>query len=341
MFAVDVENLSCRPCRLWRCRVVSSEESLDAIMASRTMRHPMKGSSKCDRVRVRIPCSTSNLGPGFDTLGLALNLYNEIHLERLTSSGLDFSSSIPGVDADGARLVLLQASRLFFRRARVKPFGFRISVSGDIPVARGLGSSTTARLGLIAGLNEMAGTGWSRGQLVDLAVELEGHPDNVSPSMYGGFVVATVQDRKVRHLRFRVSKRWKFVTLIPPFPMSTEAARGLLPESYPRADALHALNRAAFVVGAFASGTLESLKRVFDDRIHQPYRMKLIPELDRIIRAGERAGAIGGWLSGAGSGVMCLVDERPEAVARAMHRQLPSGAIKILTADNAGLRVLA
>jgi homoserine kinase len=144
---------------------------------------------------------------------------------------------------------------------------------------------------------------------------------------------------EVRCLRFRVSPRLKFVTLVPRFEISTREARKLVPPGFSRADTVHGLNRAALISAAFAGGRYEQLRGLFDDRVHQPYREQLLPQLPRVIRAGERAGAIGGWLSGSGSAIMCATLEMPQQVARAMSRQLPDSEILFLAADNVGARI--
>jgi homoserine kinase len=193
---------------------------------------------------------------------------------------------------------------------------------------------------LLAGLNVLARTRLTRVHLLQLATQLEGHPDNASPAIFGGLTVSGRADGEVRCLSFPVSGRLKCVTLIPRFGLSTEKARRLLPRSYTRNDAAHALNRAALISAAMASGRYEALRGLFDDRVHQPYRARLIPKLARIVQAGERAGALGGFLSGAGSGIICLTLARSDAVAKAMKRAWGDAEVKVLTPDNNGFQVM-
>jgi homoserine kinase len=280
-------------------------------------------------VTVRVPASTSNLGSGFDTLGLAVNLYNEITLRR--SSGKNDFAGQEMVD---------EASALFFRKTKTKAFKCEVAVTGNIPMARGLGASGALRAGIIAGLNELAQTELSKDRLLELITDLEGHPDNASPALLGGATVSGRVGKEVRCLRFAVSSRLTIITLIPEFRVSTEEARRLMPQSFSKADAAHALNRSALIAAAFASKNYEALSGVFDDRFHQPYREKLVPQLSAVIRAGEKAGTIGGFLSGSGSAIICLALENAEAIASAMHRALPESAVHILRADNRGLRVI-
>jgi len=291
-------------------------------------------------VTAKVPASTSNLGSGFDTLGLAVKLYNLVRLTRTAGRGLTLGWPASELDQSWFKSALGDAAKLFFRRTGARAFGVEAVVSGEVPIARGLGASATVRVGFLAGLNALAETKLSREQLLELATELEGHPDNASPAIFGGFTVSGRVGRSVRCLSFPVSAKLKCVTLIPPFGISTEEARKLLPAVYAKADATHALNRSALITAALSGGDYGALSGLFDDRVHQPYREKLLPQLSRIIRAGGKAGALGGFLSGSGSAIMCLALEKVDAVAQAMKRQLPGAEMKILSPDNHGLQII-
>ena len=286
---------------------------------------------------VRVPGTTANLGPGFDTLGLALRLYNHATVTRTGGRGVSLLSPMSDASKAAATAMLAEAARAFFRMARIPSFGFSITLAGDVPIARGLGSSVTARLGCVGALNVLCGEPLDRDQLFRIVSLLEGHPDNAAPALFGGFTAATMVAGIPRAIRFPVSPRARFVTLIPRFEVSTPEARRLVPDSFSKADTVHCLTRVAVITAAFASGNLEALRGCFDDRIHQPYREPLIPQLSRVIRAGEQAGAIGGWLSGSGSTLICLTLEHPDRVARAMQRALPDSDLHILQADSRGL----
>jgi homoserine kinase len=217
--------------------------------------------------------------------------------------------------------------------------GIDVTAEGNIPIARGLGYSSTLRAGIIAGLNELSATELSRGDIVHLVTQLEGHPDNASPAVLGGFTVSGIMNKQTRCIRFEVDPSLKAVTLVPDFQVRTSAARKLLPKEFSRADAAHALNRSALIVAAFASKKYETLRGVFDDRFHQPCRLQLIPQLDRVVSAGVDAGAIGGFLSGSGSAIICLAARNLEEVGAAMKSQLPESEVKILSPENDGLSV--
>jgi homoserine kinase len=290
-------------------------------------------------VKVRVPGTTSNLGSGFDTLGLALALHNQAVVTRRADRGARIVSPIPDEALVGATAMFDTAAAAFFRRAKARPFGFDIHVAGDVPMARGMGSSVTARLGCVAGLNALAGTPLDRAVLLEIVAELEGHPDNAAPAVYGGFTAVGRVGDGLRVLRRRVGSAVRFVTLVPDFEISTPEARKLVPAGFSKADTVHALNRAAMVAAAFVAADYAALRGLFDDRLHQPYRARLIPRLDAVIAAGVKAGAVGGWLSGSGSTIMCLALGDPAPVAAAMLRSLPGSRVLVLRPDNAGMTV--
>jgi homoserine kinase len=289
---------------------------------------------------VRVPATTANLGPGFDTLGIALRLYNFVGVHCVPGTGVELISPIAESDRAAATAMLEEAASLFLQRARIKGFGIEVSLSGEVPIARGLGSSVTARLGVVAGLSKLAGARLSKQQLLEMVTELEGHPDNAAPAIFGGFTTAGIVGKSVRCLHCAIRPRLKFVALIPRFEVSTERARKLVPAVFSKADAVHNLNRAALISAAFTGANYAALPGLFDDRVHQPYREQLIPQLSRVIHAGEKAGALGGWLSGSGSTIMCITLDKADAVARAMRRQLPDSDVRILAADNEGAKIV-
>ena len=288
---------------------------------------------------VRIPGTTANLGSGFDTLGLAVALYNRATVRRRSDRHVEITSPIAEDARAGALAMLEEAAAAFFKKTRAPRFGVDLHLAGEVPIARGLGSSVTARLGCVAGLNALAGSPLDRQGLLEVVAALEGHPDNAAPAVFGGFTAAGFVGSEVRCIRVPLPSRIRLVTLIPDFEVSTPEARKRVPQTFSKADTIHILNRASLVTAAFATGRLENLRGCFDDRIHQPYRAPLIPGMDAILAAGVKAGAIGGWLSGSGSTLMCLALDNSEAVAKAMQRKMPKAAVHILKPDNAGLKV--
>jgi homoserine kinase len=271
--------------------------------------------------KYRVPASTSNLGPGFDSLGLALSLYNTTEVVEAETFPED--------------LFLQTAAKAFFQATGKSEAGFRCEVKGEVPRSRGLGSSVTVRLGVLAGLNELHGGGLSSEDIFRLCAKLEGHPDNAAASCFGGFTIC-LPDGGWR--RFPVDSRLKFLLVVPEKECSTEAARRAVPTSFSREDAVFNLSYAAALAACLASGRYGDLPELFADRIHQPARGQFLPHLEPLLEAGVAAGALGGWLSGSGSSVAIVTLDRVEEIRTAL-AQVP-GADRVLTlqADNEGLR---
>jgi homoserine kinase len=272
---------------------------------------------------VRVPASVSNLGPGFDCLGVALRLYNRV---TLTRGGQD--SRLP--------VIVDEAARLFFKQAAVRPFGFSCATADDIPRARGLGSSASVRLGIIHCLNRLAGEPLDRVALFHLCARLEGHPDNAAAASFGGFTVARADNVQ----RCDVSPRLKFVLLSPDFEVKTSAARRILPSRIVRTKAVESCGNACAITAAFVSRNYAALRGRFSDQFHQPFRARLIPFLPRVIAAAEKAGALGAFLSGSGSTIAAVTLDSPEKIARVMLAAAKIKAKAVITiADNRGVSV--
>ena len=276
---------------------------------------------------IRVPATTANLGPGFDAFGLALNLYNYIAVEPgLPEIPDPFASEI--VEA--------------YHKARGLPTKpYRLVVRGLVPPSRGLGSSATIRLGMLAALDKLNRRNLDLPWLIQTATALEGHPDNISAAALGGFVVCGGRNPA----RAKVSSRLNFVAAIPRIETSTRTARSLLPPSVAFQDAVSNLRNSARIAAAFFQGKVEEAQGAFADRLHQPYRAALVPGLEAALEAAQKAGAIGAFLSGAGPTVMAICLKSEQAVGQAMvkelhHAGLESVDIKILQADNSGVDVV-
>ena len=308
------------------------------VWAVRWKSHQLKKGMSPSRVRVRVPASTSNLGPGFDCLGLALSLYNTTTVSR--AEGKAPSGMIAAtVDA-------------FFERAlggKLKRFPVEVNIDGDIPVSRGLGSSVTVRLGVLMGLAEVVRDSFplSREQILNLLIELEGHPDNAVASFLGGFAVcahsAADPDAGFSYTRVPVKAELSFVTLIPDLKLSTEVARGLLPREVPFCHAVENAQRTARIAAAFCMADYGALRGLFIDHLHQPFRQTLIPGFADILSAATEAGALGSFLSGAGSSLMAVtlgdVDAISAAMIEAAKRHGLPASVRVLQADNQGVTV--
>ncbi len=290
-------------------------------------------------VTVQVPATTSNFGPGFDCLGCALQVYNRV---TVTKRRRRAPTSAGHAMAEAAAAAFFDA----VGGGEHAAFPFDWKIAGEVPMSRGLGSSVTLRLGLIAGLNALAGEPLTRERVFALCATLEGHPDNAAPAAFGGFTVAGGAGAVPR---FAVSARLKFVLLVPAFEIRTDEARRLLPARIGRKTAVASSARACRLTAAFASGQYALLgdEAIFDDdAFHQAHRLPLIPFLPEVIRAGKAAGALGGFLSGSGSTVACLTLRNAAAVAAAMRAGAESAGASVeqmltVSADNQGARIIS
>lgn len=294
-------------------------------------------------VTVRVPGSTSNCGAGFDTLGLALQVHNRVTLVRA-----DGEAVRPATPSDGRAQAMVETTAAsFFAAARIRPFGFSYRISGDVPPARGLGSSVTVIGGVLGGLNALSGVALSRDQLVAIATAIEGHPDNAAAGILGGFCVArcdAATGAYVDTVRVELPGELAFVAVSPDVEMLTKESRGVLPATLPYFDAVKSINSAAYLVAALVSGEYERLRHAVTDYMHEPYRLPRIPGGRAAIAAGAAAGAYTGWLSGSGSTVLCVAPRACSgAVAEAMRTAFSSAGLtstaRVLAADNTGLMV--
>ena len=300
-------------------------------------------SSPAETFTVRVPGSTSNCGAGFDTLGLALQIYN-----RVSISPADGVDPIPAAPDDRrAQTMVIETAAAFFRTTGRASEGFSYHISGEVPPARGLGSSVTVIAGVLGGLNALHRTGLDRDGLVRVATEIEGHPDNASAGILGGFCVARCDPTTGSYLdavRFSIPEHLVFVVVSPQIELLTKESRGALPGFLPYLDAVRSINSAAYFVAAISSGDYSRLSAAAGDFMHEPYRLPKIPGAREAIAAGKAAGAFTGWLSGSGSSVLCMakVDDSARVGAAMSKAFMAAGVasdVRRLAADNEGLRL--
>jgi homoserine kinase len=290
-------------------------------------------------ITVRVPASTSNLGPGFDCLGVALRIYNDVTVASRASR----QHLHPRIVSD--------AADRFFKQSRRRAFPFSYSVTENIPRSRGLGSSATIRLGVLLALNRLSGNPLDRFTIFRLCAELEGHPDNAAPATLGGFTVvqsnATVsvpqgqQDARPGFQRFAVSPQLYFVLFIPDLEIRTSRARNVLPSKISHIAAVENCANACALTAALVSHDYQKLRGAFADHLHQPFRTKLIPFLPSVVAAAEKAGALGAFLSGSGSTIAAVTLNSSKKIAAAMARAAKIPGRTIIThADNRGAKIL-
>lgn len=260
-------------------------------------------------VKVRVPATTANLGPGFDTLGLALSLYNEFIFEEIPE-GLKITGFEEEYNSKD-NLVYLSMMETF-REIGYKPKGISIDAKIDIPISRGLGSSASCIVAGVIGANELAGGSLSMDEVFQLATRIEGHPDNIAPALFGGLITSLMEGDEVLYNKIQVAKGIKFIGLIPDFTLSTKESRGVLPSTIEFKDGVDNVSRVSLLLSALSNGRFDLLQYALKDKLHQAYRGKLIPNFFDIIEECERMKSLGVYLSGAGPTIMCIIDEENE-----------------------------
>ncbi len=268
---------------------------------------------------VRVPATSANMGPGFDCLGMALGLYNRIYFQE-SGTGL----RINGCDrmyAGEDNLAYIGYLKTLAKYGVKEPEGLEIEIVGEIPISRGLGSSATMIVAGIMGADRIHSLGLSKEDVLLIANEIEGHPDNVAPAIYGGLTAAVVRGEEPVVMQYRVSEKLRFTVLVPDFETSTQEARAILPSEIKRVDGVYTAGCLSILLKALETGDERALSVALDDRLHQPYRKSLIPGFDDIRALAIDNGAAGLIISGSGSTLLAvgggedLKDRLKEALA--------------------------
>lgn len=259
-------------------------------------------------IRIQVPATSANLGSGFDSLGVALTLYNQVWMEE--SDVIDISSKDDvKIPTDESNLIYWSAQRLYEECGKRLP-GLKIIQENNIPMTRGLGSSSACIVAGLVGANRFLGNPLSKTDLETLAVAIEGHPDNTTPCITGGLVTSAMDGGRIYSVTVPVADNIRFAVFVPPFELKTETARGALPDKYSRQDAVFNLSRSALMTSALFSGSLENLRVAVQDRLHQPYRKDFIEGYDTVFRLSYELGSYGTCISGAGPSILAIVDEK-------------------------------
>src|SRR6516162_687242 len=262
------------------------------------------------RIRVSVPASAGNTGSAFDSLGIAYGLTNEVVLDTEAPGRLHVEGEGAELLRKGEPNLVQQAMERFVQSTGKKLPPFGLTLINRIPFGRGLGSSAAAIVGGLVAADALAETGLSRLRLLQLALPMEGHPDNVAPALYGGAVLTVLEEGRVDGpltvVPFAVPADWRAVLYVPDLIIPTKQARAILPKEVPRADAVFNHSRVGLLVAALTQHRSDFLRVAMQDRLHQPYRAKLFPEMEELIRAGLDGGAWGAALSGAGSAVLAV-----------------------------------
>jgi homoserine kinase len=280
------------------------------------------------RVRVRVPATSANLGPGFDALGLALALHNEVIVEEADEVAVAVEGEGAARLDAGAKNVVARGVALGFEVAG-RPFrGARLRCVNRIPLSRGLGSSAAAWVGGLLAANALLGEPIDRDGLLAAATRAEGHPDNVAAALLGGLTVSCADGPRVTAVSLPLPAGIDWVVLVPETESSTHEARAVLPDVVPRADAVFNVQRVSLLLAALGAGRADLLDLAMQDRLHQPYRRRLFPWMEEVAAAGRRAGALGCVLSGAGPCLLAAVPARGgQVVAASMAEALLAAGI--------------
>jgi homoserine kinase len=288
------------------------------------------------RVCVTVPATAANLGAGFDSLGLALGLFNMV--EAALVGPKTRPEAVHTIEGEGAASLSCGPDNLVRRsmaavalRAGVDLPPVAVRQVNAIPLARGLGSSSAAIVGGCVAANELLGAPLSQDELLAVAVQMEGHPDNVAPALLGGLTVCYAAEEGTGCLRLEPADPPRAVVAIPDYEVETAKARRALPDSVPRGDAVLNVGRAAATVAALVSGEHAALRSGMEDRLHQPYRAHLVPGMDEAIAAALQAGALGACLSGSGPTILALAHGPEDAVAEAMKQALARLGVSAVT----------
>ncbi|MEG0797562.1 MAG: homoserine kinase [Acidaminococcaceae bacterium] len=257
------------------------------------------------KITVRVPATSANCGPGFDSLGLACNLYNYFTYEIISKG---FTLEVQG---EGAGALQASSHNLAFaaflkvwNKMTATHIGLKVTMQNNIPLARGLGSSSTAIVAGLIAANKLTGEQLSPEDLVGLATEIEGHPDNVAPAILGGITISYLQAEKAHTLRFLPTQPLKFIAVVPNMPLATSIARKVLPKTVTHSDAVFNTGRSALLIASLLTGDYTHLPVALEDKLHQPYRATLIPGLTAAFSAAQKQGAYNAIISGAGSTLM-------------------------------------
>lgn len=291
------------------------------------------------KITVRVPASTANLGPGFDSFGCALKLYNELTFEE-REEGLTFSGCDPQYANE--RNLAYVAYKAAMAELEKPVGGLHIHIDAKVPVSRGLGSSAALLAGGAMAASALNGGRLDKETLLRITTGIEGHPDNLAPAIFGGLTASLMEDGLPLSMPFPLNPDWQFIALIPDFELSTKMARAALPKSVPHRDAVYNVSHAALVLKALELGDEGLLRKALGDRLHQPYRKDLIAGYDELRAIAMDCGAAGFCISGAGPTLLCLSMEPSMAdkIRRALGDLACHWQVLPLRVDTQGTRVV-
>ncbi len=296
------------------------------------------------KFKIQVPATSANIGPGFDSMGIALSLYNYVTAEE-TDDGLKIDildETSRFLHTDERNLIYRSMARVF-KEVGYKAHGIHLTLENNIPVTRGLGSSSAGIVGGLLAGNAISGNKLSQNDILRIAAELEGHPDNVTPALLGGFTVNILNKSDVKFVKTEIKDDLKFAALIPSFYLQTKKSRGILPEAVSHRDAVFNTGRSALLTASLISGKYENIRTAVGDKLHQRYRKRLIPYMDELFNLCYANGALGVYLSGAGPTIIAIIKSDNlgfcESIRPTIDKKMSNWSISLLSADNKGATV--
>lgn len=297
-------------------------------------------------VKVRVPGTTANCGPGFDSVGIACTIYNELELTLRNDHQL-----IIEVHGEGCknivcdeRNIVWKSMQVLFQQAGFAPKGAYIKMLNHVPLSRGLGSSAAAIVAGLFAANAAIGAGYDKQEIFQMATQIEGHPDNVAPAIFGGVTLSIVKDGIAETLSFVPEKKLKMIVAVPSFNLSTKLARKVLPLDVSMKDAIFNISRTALLVGSLCKGEFSYLRHALEDALHQPYRTQLIPGMQDVFDAANQHGALGAALSGAGPCLIAFATNNMQNIGEAMVAAFNKNDVEakyfILDIDETGVQII-
>lgn len=290
-------------------------------------------------IKLKIPASSANMGAGFDTMGIALSLYNRMRIEEIPQ-GIEISAANGAIVPKGENNLIYRAMRIVFEKVGYTPTGIRIFQDSDIPMTRGLGSSSACIVGGMLAANIISGRQLSYDEIIHLAATQEGHPDNVGPALYGGFCISLTEGNRTIVKSRKINSSIKFAVIIPDYFVATKKSRGVLPDEVPFRDAVFNISHALLFNEALVAGDTELLKIGVRDKLHQQYRKSYIDEMDKIFEKTYELGSCATYLSGSGPTILSVLDSNYKRFNDEMKRFFTENSHRwkcmILDVDNVG-----
>ncbi len=309
------------------------------------------------KVSVKVPATSANIGPGFDCLGLALPIYNTITIEETVLPGTGIEINMISEDAADEMIfddipkdennIVYKAVEMLYNSIGQEPSELKINIQSQIPITRGLGSSAAVIVGGLIAANKLLGSPADETALLSIATEVEGHPDNVAPAILGGFVLSSQEDDgSITYRKLNWPEEWDITVCIPDFELSTNIARSVLPEAVPMQDAVYNAKHLAMLIEAVNTKDEKLMKTALHDKLHQPYREKLVPGMKEIMEAFKHEdGVLGCVLSGAGPTLLIIshkydLDKIKSTVREIWEPQSVKVDIRTLKVEPEGAQVL-